>query len=283
VTHHPFRAHEDIPSGVASPLFRRLIAEWVDLNALPSTATTLRSFTRVEPVLAGCEHPAEVLAAIDAADPEHADALLLALVRLAQGGHALAGRIVLHALLPKLSTIAARTRPTGTENTRLEDRRHITVAEAWAVIVTYPAAARTHGVAGNLTLDTLRRVTTRTRDRYRSIDQEVLYDPATLPDGACHDEHALAGDLTPDADLAELLDWALRQAVLTPQEVELLRLVYTPDPAASGARSDAAAQRLGLTPATVRQRCARARRRLTDAVRAECTLADTTEDEPAPR
>jgi len=268
VTTHPFRAHEDIPSGVASPLFRRLIAEWVDLNALPSTATTLRSLSEAEPVLAGCEHPADVLAAIDAADPAHADALLLALVRLAQDGHALAGRIVLHAILPKLSTIAARTRPTGTENTMVEDRRHVTVAEAWTVITTYPAENRPHGVAGNLTLDTLNRVTTRTRDRARSVDREVPCDPATLPDGA-YGEPTLPGDLIPDAGLAELLDWALAETVLTPEDAELLRLVYTPDPASSGARSDAAARRLGLTPATVRQRCARSRKRLVEAVRAE--------------
>jgi len=267
VTPHPFRAHEDIPSGVASPLFRRLIAEWVDLHTLPSTATTLRSLAQAEPVLSGCEHPADVLAAIDAADPAHADALLLALVRLAQDGHALAGRIALQAILPKLSAIAVRTRPTGTENTMVEDRRHAAVAEAWTVITTYPAAARPHGVAGNLTLDTLNRVTIRTRDRCRSVDREIPSDPATLPDGAY--DQPLVGDLTPDADLAELLGWALHRGVLTPQDAQLLRLVYTPDPDGGGARSDAAARRLGLTPATVRQRCARARRRLIDAVRAE--------------
>jgi len=107
-----------------------------------------------------------------------------------------------------------------------------------------------------------------TRDRARSVDREVPGDRGTLPEGA-NGEPTLPGDLTPDADLAELLNWALAEAVLTPEDAELLRLVYTPDPTSNGARSDAAARHLGLTPATVRQRCARARSRLIDAVRAE--------------
>lgn len=265
-----FRAHETMPAGIDSALFRGLIGEWVSLHQLPSTATTLRGWGRLEPVLAGHERPGGLVDAIDAAPPAQEDALLLALLRLTQDGHQLAGRIIVHAMLPKIAHMATRTATTGTSEAWAEDRRHRAVAELWAVIATYPLQRRPHKVAGNLALNTLHRLTA----RRPSAGREIPTDPMRLPTvGIADADRAGGAGLSADADLAQLLTWATRHGIITDQDARLLTLVYTPDDADPGPRSDAAARRLGLTPAAVRQRCARTRRRLADAVRAE--LRDT--------
>lgn len=264
-----FRAHETIPTGIDSALFRRLIGEWVTLHELPSTATTLRGWGRLEPVLAGHERPGGLVDAIDAAPPAHEDALLLALLRLTQDGHQLAGRIIVHAMLPKIAHMATRTATTGTSEAWAEDRRHRAVAELWAVIATYPLQRRPHKVAGNLALNTLHRLTA----RRPSAGTEIPTDPLNLPTVAIADADRAPGGLNADADLAQLLIWATRHGIITGEDARLLTLVYSPDDTVAGPRSDAAARRLGLTPAAVRQRCARTRRRLADAVRAELSDA----------
>ena len=262
-----FRTHETMPTGITSALFRRLIAEWVNLHGLPSTTTTLRGWGRLEPVLAGHERPGGLVDAIDAACPADEDALLLALLRLTQDGHQLAGRIVVHAMLPKIAHMATRTAHTTTRDTWAEDRRHSAVAELWTVIATYRVDRRPSKVAGNLALDTLHRLTAPGPATGTEIPTDPLELP-TAPSAAVGDD-VPPGELSQDVDLAQLLTWATRNGLITLEDARLLTLVYTPDDDAPGARSDAAARRLGLTPAAVRQRCARTRRRLTDAVRAE--------------
>lgn len=108
-----FRHHDHVPPQIASPYYARLVQEWIDLNAQPGTANTVHSWARAEPVLAGCARPGDVVDAIDAAPADGKDAILLALIRLTQGGEQLAGRIVLQAMLPKLGRLTNRTGPTS--------------------------------------------------------------------------------------------------------------------------------------------------------------------------
>lgn len=265
MTASAFRHHDHVPPGITSPLYRRLITEWVALNQAPASVTTLAAWARTEPVLTGYTRPGDVIDAIDTAPPPGQDALLLALVRLAQAGHQLAGRVVLQAMLPKLGKMSCRTPGTTSDDAWAEDRHHITVATCWDVITTYNTDRRTTTVAGNLAMDTLNALT---RPARRPRPVETPTDPATLaavdiPTG----EPAEPGELTVDADLAELLGWALGHGHVTPDEATVLRLVYTPDDdGAAGSRSETAARQLGLSAAAVRQRCARTRRKLQRAV-----------------
>lgn len=261
-----FRHHHDAPAYVSSPLYRQLLQEWVDLNSQPTVPTTLRRWARTEPVLGGFTTLGDLVDAIDAAGHERTDALLLALVRLAHGGHQLAGRTVLQAMLPKLACIARRTAPTSSDDVWAEDRRHIVVAEFWDVLATYPLQRRPARVAANLALDTLQRV-----NRSGASRAEIPVDPATMTDSpeGDHSEPACEG-LSSDDDLLQVINWARANGTLTTEEAELLRCIYTAPSGRNGSYGfEQAALQLGISPAAVRQRCSRAVRRLTAAVRDE--------------
>jgi hypothetical protein len=248
-----FRCHEAMPTGgVASPLYRRLLEEWIHLNDIAAVTHTLRDWGSSEQVLAGCRRPADIVDRVDTAGPEGADPYLIALIRLCQGGSQLAGRILLQLMLPKLAAMAVRTRGTSGDNAWSEDRRHIIVAEFWAVIAGYPVDRRTRRVAANLALDTLHRVTADTRSRIQTVSTEdvVLH-------AVDHDSPLRArNDVTSDDDLLHVLAWAVREGVITRDDGRLLAQVYVIDQ-----RDDAASER-GITDAALRQRCLRARQRL---------------------
>ncbi|MGF1660995.1 MAG: hypothetical protein ACFCVG_00740 [Kineosporiaceae bacterium] len=251
-----FRCHDTMPATVTSPLYRRLIEEWIHLNDVAAVAHTLREWGQGEPVLTGCRRPADIVDKVDAAGPDSTDPFLLALIRLCQGGSQLAGRVLLQLMLPKLAAMAVRTRGTSADNAWSEDRRHIVVAEFWAVVTDYPVARRTRRVAANLALDTLHRVTADTRNRVHTVaydDIEVLaVDPAPAP--------RAQAEVTSDDDLLHLLTWAVREGIVTADDGRLLAQVYVADQ-----RDRAAAQR-GLSDTALRQRCLRARKRLAEAV-----------------
>lgn len=263
-----FRQHDQQPAWVASAIYRQLLQEWVDLNRLTSSATTVRRWGRLESALAGYGRPGDIVDAIDQSGGAQTDMLLLALVRLFQGGHQLAGRVVLQTMLPKLIRITLRTSPTSTDNAWTEDRHHITIAEFWDVLATYPIGRRPSKVASNLALDTLHRVS-----GTRRPEEAIPVDPTELPIGAhglpayTFDHDAAAGEINADADLVQVITWGVARGTITPDEGSLLAASYLPDPGASGFA--AAAAELGLSQAAVRQRCSRASRRLTDAVRTE--------------
>lgn len=258
-----FRHHDRLPPRVASPLYRQLIQEWVHLNALQSSTVAAARWGRLEPVLAGHTRPADLVDAVDTATRDEQDAMLLGLIRLTQAGHQLAGRVLLQLMLPKLGRITNRTGATTSDNAWSEDRRHIVVAEFWDVVATYPVSRRTRSVAANLALETLHRLTAAARGPRPDlpVDEQDLH--RALPYTPAGDESP-AGELTADADLTQLIRWAVSTAVITDADGELLELVYLQ----GGGRVDAANQ-YGLTAAAVRQRCSRARRRLVTAVRAE--------------
>ena len=124
-----FRAHHARPAQVASPLFSQLIDEWIGLNQTRSTISELDRWAVLEPVLAGYSWPADIVDAIDAAENTVKDTMLLALLRLAQTGHQLAGRILLQQMLPSIGKLT-KTSPSqpNSDNRWAEDRRHIAVA-----------------------------------------------------------------------------------------------------------------------------------------------------------
>jgi DNA-directed RNA polymerase specialized sigma24 family protein len=222
--------------------------------------------------------PGQIVDAIDAAGHDRTNELLLALIRLFQRGHQLAGRVVLQALLPKLAKTATHAGGmcTSSSDTWAEDRRHITLAEFWDVMADYPVERRTSSVASNLALDTLHRVT-----GARKPPTDLPVDPHDFRDEETRDGARrtwLAGlsttdpdpveEITPDSDLLEVIAWGMRNATISQDEAQLLVASYLPE-RTQGFGFAAVAEQLGLSQAAVRQRCSRASRKLTEAVRAE--------------
>jgi DNA-directed RNA polymerase specialized sigma24 family protein len=273
-----FRQHLTAPAGVVSPLYRQLTQEWADLHATASVTATVQRWGRSEETLVGFSLPGQIVDAIDAAGHDRTNELLLALIRLFQNGHQLAGRVVLQALLPKLAKTAAHAGGmcTSSSDTWAEDRRHITIAEFWDVMADYPVHRRTSSVASNLSLDTLHRIT---GARKPPVDLPV--DPHDFRDEEARDGARrawLAGlrttdsdpveEITQDSDLLEVIAWGLRNATISRDEAQLLVASYLPE-RTTGFGFATVAEHLGLTQAAVRQRCSRASRKLTEAVRIE--------------
>ena len=273
-----FRQHDVAPADVVSPLYRQLTQEWAELHSTPSTPATVRKWGRGEKALAGFTLPGEIVDAIDAAGHDRTNELLLALIRLFQRGHQLAGRVVLQALLPKLAKTATHAGGmcTSSSDTWAEDRRHITLAEFWDVMADYPVDRRTSSVASNLALDTLHRVT-----GARKPPADLPVDPHDLRDDETRDGARrtwLAGlsttdpdpveEITPDSDLLEVIAWGMRNNTIRQDEAQLLVASYLPERTSGFGFADVADQ-LGLSQAAVRQCCSRASRKLAEAVRAE--------------
>lgn len=195
-----------------------LDAEWRHL--VESDPPQPRAWRRDCPAFAGASGLAGVVSAI-AADPDRA---LLHLLEVHAGGDALAGRVVLQAVLGKL-VLLARTDPAAS----LDDY----LAAAWERIATYPTSRRT-SVAANLVLDALKAVK---REQRR---------PAATPPVAPRE---------PDA--ASILWVASDLGLIDPTAVATLEAVYL-----DGCSGVDAARRLGTTPGAVRVRCHRAVRAL---------------------
>jgi len=273
-----FRQHDAAPDGVVSPLYRQLTQEWAGLHAMASTETAIRRWGRTEKVLAGFTQPGQIVDAIDSADYDRTNEILLALIRQFQRGHQLAGRVVVQAMLPKLAKTATHAGGmcTSASDTWAEDRRHITIAEFWDVMATYPVERRTNSVASNLALDTLHRVTGARRPA-----PDLPVDPHDFRDEEIRDgarRSWLAGlsstdddpheGITAHSDLLEVITWGMRTDIISREEAQLLVTAYLPERPSGFGFADAADQ-LGLSQAAVRQRCSRASRKLTAAVRAE--------------
>ncbi len=220
-------------------VLRRLDAEWAALGEDPAAREACGRWAVGLPVLAGCASPADVLARV----PGSPDRVLGRLLAEAAAGDALAGRVVLQALLPKVVRMAAVDRHAGVDD-------YLTAL--WCVIATYPLARRPSSVAGNLALDTLKAVR---RERRPAAD--LATPPHVVVAVADERRGRLVGPgpgprgTGPSA--AVVLARARRHRLVDPATTELLRSVY-----AEGLTGESAARRHGLSPAAVRSRCSRA-------------------------
>lgn len=276
-----FRCHYALPTTPPrSPLWRQLIAEWVQMHAVPSTAHTLHRWSVHHPVLARFSDPGALVDHVGATTDDDRDQLLCALVVLAQAGQAMAGRILLQVFLPKLDSLAwttshlddglTGTRDKITHNT-IEDQRHVVTATFWQVVMEFPIQRRTSKLISNISLDTLNRVTmprrprglvTPTDDLGNHVDQ-IRVDPAA---------QVTESIITADADLDTVLAWAVGREVLTADEARLLRARYDDQPGFPKTKEVAA--HLNCTPATLRQRSRRATTKLVNAIRQELATHD---------
>lgn len=186
--------------------------EWPQMAPLP--------WEHPDPPFSGCATAGAVLARV-LADP---DPCLVALLRLAQTGDALAGRIVVQLMLPALR---ASARVHGHD----EDEH---VSALWPVLMSYPLQARPRAVRSNITLDVLKQVVGR---------------------------HAPLRPLLPtprrDMGLADVLLHARREELLPAETSRLLHEVYVDEiPRREVARRHA------LSEPALRQRCSKAARTL---------------------
>ncbi|MDP9219133.1 MAG: hypothetical protein M3P23_01160 [Actinomycetota bacterium] len=250
-----------------SGIFSQICDEWARLCGLSSAAHNLRRWAAAEPVLAGVASLGDLLGRIDAGDGDEADRVLLALLRLAQGGQQLAGRVVLQAMLPKLARMTRTLRPSSNDDRWAEDRRHIAVATFWEVIYSYPVGRRERRVAANLALDTLHQLTNDQRKPMVEVPLDPEEAAERLSQRSYEDPHERLGTLTADAGLLEVITWGVAVDAITRDEAMLLARVYLPPPGAAGGA--AVAGEFDVTHAAVRQRVSRARRRLIAAVRAD--------------
>lgn len=249
----------------AAPILRQLSQDWSRLCALSSMRHTLRRWAAANPCFEGITSLGDLVDGIDAGDEQEADRLLLGLVRLAQAGHQLAARVVLQAMLPKLARMSRTTRPSSNDNRRRSDRAHIAVATFWEVIYAYPVSRRRTRVAANLALDTLHRLTTDLRRPPADIPMDPEETAGRLASTPEENTAHPAGTPSPDADLLEVIAWALDVEAISPDEATVLVRVYLPS--AGDSSRAALAERMGISQAALRQRTSRARRRLIAAVR----------------
>lgn len=94
--------------GRTDSLAGRLNVEWAALAGAPASLAVVAAWAEARPVLAGAHSPEQLRSRIGRADAETRDAVLLALLELAQDGDALAGRTVLQAMLGKAVPTLAR-------------------------------------------------------------------------------------------------------------------------------------------------------------------------------
>lgn len=245
-----------------------LAAEWPLTNT--AHRDEVRGWTQTEPALRGLGSGGGILDAIDTAPAAGKDELLLALLRLSQSGERFATRTLLQAVMPKLSQLAHYAHTDG--DIEGSDRSSITTVAFLAVVQHYPVNRRLRGVAGNLALDTLHRITV---DQHRSTapNHVLHYEPWELEAAAAGDiaKHRTLTTQTPSVDptdeVHQLLTWALEHQVITPDDSALLQRSFCfPSTDMPNRGHSATAAELGLSPAAVRQRCSRAIRCIRTAV-----------------
>lgn len=244
-------------------LLTTLNAEWEDLASGRFSGRLVARWARQHPVLAGYE---DLHAVVAVQWPRRSgDDFMLALLDLAQTGHAVAARAVLQRMLPKAVKVAARS--------ARDDALTVAVAALWERIVTYPIERRPTSVAANLAMDTMRAVFEHAEAESgegRSVTADLDQDDQGAPRirerepeivGRQPEDHR-----APDAEVYEVLAWGVEKRVITRDDAQLLLERHCIDASGRAATPTEVGRSRGMTAANVRQRCHRATRRLAVAV-----------------
>lgn len=225
----------------------RFAGSWPDLVARLDAAGTVRRWAAADPVLTGLtgiEHIAAVTA--KGADPDRADEVLGALVRLAAGDGGDdpdAVLLLLHLLSDGVLALAGRMPGPP-------DLVPVIVAELTCQIRSFPWRRRTRAYAANLLLDT-KHVLWREGAHHRAGNPEELTAPHSFQE---HDQEIRgnggAGD-DEDLDLIDVLMWAARTGVAPPNDLVMLLLS---ERAPAGPGRHAVAREFGLHERALRRR-----------------------------
>jgi hypothetical protein len=196
--------------------------------------------------LALCQSLDDILSAMKL----NSDPVLGALLTEVSTGDRLAGRVVLQSLIGRMVRMAQRDPRASVDDY---------LAALWCVINSYPLSRRPVRIAANLSLDTLKAVTTEHRWLRRgditlwpsSESLEELLEPVGLDGSAYY-------SLPPvDVEVSRVLQAGSLLSLIDDPEAALLHSIY-----ADGISGDRAARRFHLSEATVRVRCSKAVRRL---------------------
>lgn len=220
----------------------------VDLNAewagICGECDDVLAWTERHPSLTHCLDLADVLASIPA-DP---DAVLGALLWESRAGSSAAARTVLQAMLGKVVLMARADPETGIQSF---------LAAMWERIRTYPIERRPTHISANLALDARKWAQRDSRESHLVRPWAPGDSLAALVDRQRSRESMdHAGDLAM-LTAGDVIKAALDLELIDPAAGDLLQSVYR-----DGLSSAEAAQRHLTSPATVRQRCSRAVRRL---------------------
>jgi DNA-directed RNA polymerase specialized sigma24 family protein len=210
----------------------------------------------------GLHSGAELLATIRQTSGGEQDAILHRLLRLGRDGNAAAERVLLQALIPAAQRIAQRVR--GLDDLERADRAGYAIGAAWESIRTYRMHLEAR-VMANLTMNMLRYLAPKPSANERLIAARTF----AVPDEVLETVTAAwTSEPTPEAELANVLAWAVGQHVLDRAEVALLIK------ASLGEQSHAAiAAEIGLSLEGLRSRLTRIRRRLSTAAQTEYRAA----------
>lgn len=258
------------PSGpvrhrTSATLAGRLNLEWAQLCRSPASGAALDRWAMAHPVLAGAVSLDDLRAQVGADDVGARDAVLLALLELAQGGEQLAGRTVLQAMLGKAVRIANAVAGRPDMHGDREEALSVAVAALWQVIASYPVLARPSRIAANLALDTValvQRGHTGSSHLRRTFPELPVADLRTVGEGVHHDIGRDEPLGPADAQLYVLLAWGVRTGVLDLAAARLLARVYTVDLDGVPVDGRAIAAQEGISWPTLRQRCNRLAHRL---------------------
>jgi hypothetical protein len=234
----------------------------------PSLVTQLnREWTMIESRTIDCgttgrHSGTHLLATIRQTSGGEQDAILHLLLMLGRDGNAGAERVVLQALIPAAQRIVQRVR--GLDDLERADRAGYAIGAAWESIRTYRMHLQKK-VMANLTMNMLRFLTPQASANERLVAARTI----TVSDEVLETVSASWDpEPTPDAELANVLAWAVGRHVLEPAEVVLLIR------ASLGEQAHAAiAAEMGLSVEGLRSRLTRIRRRLSTAARTEYLAA----------
>jgi hypothetical protein len=189
-------------------LIGRLEAEWPVLAA-GSLAARLPSWAAEEPALAGFATPQQLLRHIRASrgDTRAEDAVMTALVRQA-ATDPLAARMVLHALLPGLKTLARRILLDADQRDELWSSL---LAHCWERIRCYPLERRPRRIAANILFEALKKTTREFRRELRDRDRFGNELPS---------EQEAPGPV--DRDVEQLIGRAVAAAAISEEEAQLI-------------------------------------------------------------
>lgn len=222
------------------PLVRSLEVEWRLL--VERTGAQVAGWADRHPGLAGCRHLDDVLVAVR----DRGDVALAGLLAEQSSGDDLAGRAVVHTMLPAMIAMARRDHEFGVGDY---------VAWLWIRVRTYPLERRPHRIAANLKLDTLKWVV-------GERASELTVDGPGGPLSELVDRQASRDSLDHNADVGRVSATAMIAAARTTGVIdgptgEVLAAVY-----AEGLSGREAAQRHGTSVDMVRWRCSRGVRRM---------------------
>ena len=172
--------------------------------------------------------PGATLGEVLASVRDDPDAGLGGLLGGQHAGDALAGRLVVQAMLPKLVLMAARDAEASLDEY---------LAAFWVRVATYPLARRPGRIAANLALDTLKSVKAARPRAVMALPTVPVSDPL--------------------ADATTVLDAGVRLGVIDALTRRTLEVVYV-----GGRTSRDAAAVLGTSPDAVRWRCSKGVRAL---------------------